>query len=91
MYELHTSSKFNKDYERMRKRGYDLTKLRQVVNDLVEGRPLQEKHRDHALTGRYVGMRECHIEPDWLLVYEIDGEKITLVLIRTGTHSDLFR
>ena len=73
----------------MKKRGYDEEKLWAVVDKLAAGVPLPPKNRDHALTGNYLGSRECHIEPDWLLVYEIWNDELLLVLIRTGTHSDL--
>lgn len=81
---------FKKDYKRIVKRGYDASLLEEVVERLANGEALPEKYRDHALVGEYVGCRECHITPDWLLVYEIDGGELILYLTRTGTHSDLF-
>lgn len=74
----------------MKKRGKDLEKLKYVVNELANQRPLDEKYRDHELTGNYRNFRECHIEPDWLLIYRIEKGELTLTLVRTGTHSDLF-
>lgn len=64
--------------------------LKDIIEKLAQGEPLPEKNRDHALTGDYKGCRECHIKPDWLLVYQIYNDELTLYLIRTGTHSDLF-
>jgi mRNA interferase YafQ len=81
---------FKKDYKLMKKRGKDLAKLKYVVNELANQRPLDEKYRDHELTGNYRNFRECHIEPDWLLIYRIEKGELTLALVRTGTHSDLF-
>lgn len=74
----------------MKKRGKDLEKLKYVVNELANQRPLDEKYRDHELTGNYRNFRECHIEPEWLLIYRIEKGELTLALVRTGTHSDLF-
>lgn len=74
----------------MKKRGKDLAKLKYVVNELANQRPLDEKYRDHELTGNYRNFRECHVEPDWLLIYRIEKGELTLALVRTGTHSDLF-
>lgn len=81
---------FKKDYKLMKKRGLNLDKLKYVINQLVNGNSLEDKYRDHALTGDYKGFRECHIEPDWLLIYQIIDEELVLVLSRTGSHSDLF-
>ena len=64
--------------------------LKDIIEKLAQGEPLPEKNRDHALMGDYKGCRECHIKPDWLLVYQIYNDELTLYLIRTGTHSDLF-
>ena len=84
------SNRFRKDLKLISKRGYDLDLLNAVVEKLASGIPLEEKYRDHSLTGNYVGFRECHILPDWLLIYRIDESEIILFLSRTGTHSDLF-
>lgn len=88
-YTLLTSTAFKKDYKRLQKRNYDMSLLNDVVETLLHGNPLPEKNRDHALTGDWAGHRECHIQPDWLLVYKIFENEITLALMRTGTHSDL--
>ena len=81
---------FKKDYKRIAKRGYDIRKLDEVIDLLANEKPLSEKYKDHQLVGNYLGCRECHITPDWLLIYEIDNNELTLFLTRTGTHSDLF-
>ena len=74
----------------MKKREKDLAKLKYVVNELANQRTLDEKYRNHESTGNYRNFRECHIEPDWLLIYRIEKGELTLALVRTGTHSDLF-
>ena len=89
-YEVFSSPRFKKDFNLMRKRGYDLGVLKAVIEKLANGESLPEHNRDHALTGNYKGCRECHIKPDWLLVYQISNEELILHLMRTGTHSDLF-
>ena len=83
-------SVFKKDYKRIKKRGYDTRLLEKVVGFLAEEHPLPLEYRDHALSGDYSGCRECHIAPDWLLVYEVADRDLILYLMRTGTHSDLF-
>ena len=90
MLDLVSTTQFRKDLKRIRKRGYILTKLDDVLQTLLREEPLPAKHRDHDLTGDYTGFRECHIEPDWLLIYAIDKGKLILTASRTGTHSDLF-
>lgn len=90
MLDLVTTTQFRKDLKRIRKRGYDLSKLDDILQTLQREVPLPEKHRDHALTGDYIGFRECHVEPDWLLIYAIDHGQLILTASRTGTHSDLF-
>ncbi len=84
------SNQFKRDLKLAANRGYDLDLLDWVVTELANGAQLPEKYRDHGLTGKYAGFRECHIQPDWLLVYRIDEEDILLFLSRTGSHSDLF-
>ena len=84
------SNRFKKDLKRAKKRGLDLDLLEAVVDQLAKRIPLPEKNRDHALTGDYIGFRECHVAPDWLLVYRVEDEELELFLFRTGTHSDLF-
>lgn len=83
------TGQFKKDYKRAKKQNKDLTALRSVVERLVQGKPLAAKHRNHTLSGDWKHHRECHITPDWLLIYRIDGDD--LILERTGSHSELFR
>ena len=89
-YVLKPTSRFQKDLKKLQKRNYNIDSLKEVLNLLANGELLSPKHRDHVLSGVYAGMRECHIEPDWLLIYEIKDEDLILYLMRTGTHSDLF-
>ena len=84
------TSQFKRDYKRMKKRGLNMAELQIVLDKPCADKPLEERHRDHALVGRYAGFRECHIRPDWLLVYAIHKDRLILVASRTGTHSDLF-
>ena len=81
---------FKKDYKRIVKRGYDMRLLEKVNELLANQNPLPEKNRDHQHSGDYAGCRECHITPDWLLIYEVADEELILYLTRTGSHSDLF-
>ena len=81
---------FKKDYKRIKKRGYDIALLKTVIGQHAEGKAFPKEYRDHDLIGDYKGCRECHITPDWLLVYEINDKELILCLTRTGTHSDLF-
>ncbi len=90
MYKIRPSIKFQKDLKRVQKRGYDISLLTDVLNILANGEPLPAKYKDHNLSGNYKGCRECHITPDWLLIYEVANGELILYLIRTGTHSDLF-
>ena len=90
-YEIKYASKFKKDIKIAKKQGKDMEKLLAIVNKLACGEILDAKYRDHALSGNYVGFRECHIEPDWLLIYEIIDEVLVLVLSRLGSHSELFK
>lgn len=84
------TTQFRKDYKLAMKRGLRIALLEEVVERLAMGESLPEKNRDHALTGDWVGHRECHIQPDWLLIYRIEDDVLVLTLARTGTHSDLF-
>ena len=84
------SNTFKKDLKSAKKRGLKLDKLQAIVDKLAAEIPLEQKHRDHALTGNYKDFRECHIEPDWLLIYRKDTDVLELFLFRTGTHADLF-
>ena len=90
MYKIRPSAKFQRDLKRIQKRGYDITLLKDVLNLLVNGKILPIKYKDHNLSGNFKGCRECHITPDWLLIYEIAENELILYLTRTGTHSDLF-
>lgn len=90
MYEIKATGRFKKDLKVMIRRGYSMELLDEIVTRLANGETLPEKNRDHNLSGQYSGKRECHITPDWLLIYEIDQEILYLYLTRTGTHSDLF-
>lgn len=90
MLDIVLSNQFKKDLKLAQKRGCDLDLLNSVVDTLANGEPLAEKFRDHNLVGKYAGFRECHIQPDWLLVYKADETELILFLFRTGTHSDLF-
>ena len=90
MYEVKRTSKFRREYRKMLKRGYDSTLFDEVVFMLATGESLASKYRDHALSGKWSGYRECHITPDWLLIYAIRESVLVLVLAGTGTHSDLF-
>jgi mRNA interferase YafQ len=82
------TKQFKKDVKRMRKRGKDLDKIKAVIDLLVAEEPLPPKNRDHKLGGNWIGRRDCHIEPDWILIYKLTEDE--LLLERTGTHSDLF-
>lgn len=90
MLKVRYSSKFKKDFKVIIKRGYDISLFEEVLNLLREEKTLPEKYNDHALKGDYSGHRECHITPDWLLIYKKEKDMITLSLTRTGSHSDLF-
>ncbi len=90
-YEVKFTNQFRKDLKLAKKQNKDLDKLFEVVNILADGGTLDARYRDHDLSGNYKGTRECHIEPDWLLVYEIRNEVLVLMLYRLGTHSELFK
>lgn len=89
-YKIVQTGKFKKDLKSVIKRGYNIDLLGVVVDTLADGKELPSKYKDHALIGNYKGCRECHITPDWLLIYEVDGDELFLYLTRTGFHSDLF-
>lgn len=84
------TNQFKKDYKLAQKRHLDIDLLDNIIRTLSRGEPLPEKNRDHALTGDWIGHRECHIQPDWLLIYRIEDNVLVLTLARTGSHSDLF-
>ena len=88
MRSIQRTSQFKRDAKRMQKRGKAFAEFKQVIVKLSAGVALEPRYRDHDLSGRYRGARECHIEPDWLLIYELAEDEVTFV--RTGTHSDLF-
>lgn len=90
MLQLNVSSRFKRDLKLCQKRRLDIALLQKAVDTLRIPAPLPAKNRDHLLTGDYTGCRECHIQPDWLLIYQVARETLILKLIRTGTHSDLF-
>ncbi len=90
MYKIKPTSKFQKDLKKISKRGYDLSLLKNAINILARGEELPAKYNDHPLKGNFVNCRECHITPDWLLIYEKTEVELYLYLTRTGTHSDLY-
>lgn len=89
-YEIKSTTQFKKDYKLAKRRKLNLSLLKDIVTKLANGEPLDPKHKDHTLSGNWVGYRECHIQPDWLLIYRYDNDVLVLTLARTGTHSDLF-
>lgn len=89
-YEVKSTTRFQKDLKLIQKRGYDISLLTVVIKKLANGEALPEKYKDHDLSGNYKGCRECHVTPDWLLIYEVSAGELILYLTRTGTHSDLF-
>ncbi len=90
-YLLRPTTQFKKDVRLCKKRGLDIGLLSEVLKLLASGTPLPEKYHDHTLSGQSAGCRECHIQPDWILIYEYAGSEVIIYLTRTGTHSDLFR
>lgn len=89
-YELILTTKFKKSLKLAKKRGLDILLLETVIDKIQNGITLEEKYRDHELKGKYKGFRECHIQPDWLLIYLLENDVLTLTLVDTGTHADLF-
>lgn len=88
MKQIYRTSRFKKDVKRLKKQGKDFRTFQQIIKQLAEGVELEEKYRDHKLIGDFKGKRECHIEPDWLLMYDVGEDE--LILVRTGSHSELF-
>ena len=86
---LHYTTQFKRDYKRIRKQNKDIAKLRVVIEKLAAGQLLEPKHKDHQLSGRWKGHRDCHLEPDWILIYRITADD--LYLERTGSHAELFK
>ena len=90
MYSIHISNKFKRDIKRCDRQQKDMEKLKEIVELLETGTTLPYKNRDHGLIGNWDGHRECHIEPDWLLIYRVDDEEKAIELVRTGSHPELF-
>lgn len=90
MLKIVMSKRFERDLKSAKKRQLDLSLLSRVINLLAAQQPLPSACRDHFLSGKYADFKECHIKPDWLLIYSVDGKKLCLFLFRTGSHSDLF-
>ncbi len=91
MYRVKYTSAYKKTYRLMVKRGLDISLLDEVVNELRQGNKLNPKYKDHILKGNFAGFHECHIKPDWLLIYLIEEDILTLTLVNTGSHADLFK
>ena len=89
-YEIKNTTQFKKDYKLAKRRGLDINLLKEIISKLANGDPLEPKHKDHPLSGNWAGHRECHIQPDWLLVYRYEDDVLVLTLTRTGTLRDLF-
>ncbi len=89
-YTIKPTSKFQKDLKKAKKRGCDIDELKIIIKTLANGEKLDKKYKDHSLSGDFQGKRECHINSDWLLIYEQDDDELYLYLVRTGSHSDLF-
>lgn len=89
-YHLEYTTKFKKNYKKMMKRGLKREDFQLVIEKLQNGKKLDKKYKDHVLKGKYKGFHECHIQPDWLLIYKIQDDVLILTLVDTGTHADLF-
>lgn len=89
-YVILQTTRYKKELKRTLKRGHDINLIKAIVLKLANGDPLDAKHKDHSLSGSFAGFRECHIAPDWLLIYLIENDIMTLTLTRTGSHSGLF-
>ena len=89
-YDIKSTAQLKKDYKLAKKRGLDIKLLAKIINTLAEGEILPAKYKDHALKGKWAGRRECHVLPNWLLVYQKTETTLVLDLFRTGTHSDIF-
>jgi mRNA interferase YafQ len=90
MLAIRYTTQAKRDIRKLARQGKDVTKLASVLNEIAAGKALPAKNRDHALTGNYTGYRECHVEPDWLLIYLVNGVDLFLTAVRTGSHSELF-
>lgn len=91
MLKIIASNQFKKDIKVAIKRGYDINELEIVINTLIHEKSLDKKYKQHELKGNFSGFMECHIKPNWLLIYKIENKELELFLFRTGTHSDLFK
>jgi len=89
-FEVKFTNQFKKDLKLAKKQGKDIERLYAVIEKLTDEEPLEQKYRDHELSGNFKGCRECHVEPDWLLIYEVMDEVLVLMLYRVGSHSTLF-
>jgi mRNA interferase YafQ len=89
VYQVRHTSQFKKDLKRLIKQGKDISKLQEVVDTLGEGKPLDARYVDHALSGSWRGFRDCHIEPDWILLYKLEKKILVLTLTRSGSHAEL--
>lgn len=90
-YRIFPTKQFKKDLRKIKKQNKDLNLLTEIINSLACGSSLPAKNKDHELSGNFKGCRECHIQPDWLLIYELCDNELILYLTRTGSHSDLFK
>ena len=91
IYKVKFTSAYKRSYKRLKKRGLDISLLDAVVEELCQGRLLHKKYKDHILKGNFAGFHECHVKPNWLLIYLLEDDIITLTLVNTGTHTDLLK
>lgn len=91
MYKVKITNTFKRSYKLMKKRGLDILLLDKVIDDIRQGKELDIKYRNHELKGKFKGFYECHIQPDWLLIYFIENDILTLTLVDTGSHADIFK
>ena len=91
MYKVKITNSFKRSYKLMKKRGLDISLLDKVIDDIRQGKELDIKYRNHELKGKFKGFYECHIQPDWLLIYLIENDILTLTLVDTGSHADIFK
>ena len=91
MYKVNITNTFKRSYKLMKKRGLDISLLDKVIDDIRQGKELDIKYRNHELKGKFKGFYECHIQPDWLLIYLIENDILTLTLVDTGSHADIFK
>ena len=91
IYKVKFTSAYKRSYKRLKKRGLDISLLDAVIEELRQGRLLHKKYKDHILKGNFAGFHECHVKPNWLLIYLLEDDIITLTLVNTGTHTDLLK